>query len=188
MISNVFVDFFTAVSIWELLFIFFAKIIEVSIGTLRVILITKGYRKPGTILAFFEIMLWVFVASSVIYGVTDTPIKGVVYSLGFMAGIYVGSKFEAALAVGKIEIHVISSKSSGLLIVDALRSKGYGVTSIDAHGKDDLRTLLMIYANRKNKQKILNIITEVDQKALIVAQEVSQIQNGYVVSGRSIKK
>ena len=188
MVFNVIVDFFTAVSFWELLFIFLAKIVEVSIGTMRVILITKGYRKPGTILSIFEILLWVFVASVVISGVTETPIKGVVYGLGFAAGVWVGSMIESYLAVGKIEIHVITKVEAGNKIIKVLRDNGYGVTTVDAHGKDDMRTLLMIYANRKNREAILSLVTAADQKALIVAQEVSLIQNGYVIPWRRIGK
>ncbi len=188
MIFNVIIDFFTGVSIWELIFIFFAKILEVSIGTMRMILITKGFRKPATILSFFEIMLWVFVASVVITDVTEIPIKGVVYGLGFSAGVYIGSILENYLAVGKVEIHVISTPTNAKGVVGVLRENGYGVTSIDAHGKDDQRTLLIIYANRKNKEVILKLVTDEDEKALIVTQEVSMIQNGYVIPWRRIRK
>ncbi|QWB95577.1 DUF2179 domain-containing protein [Mycoplasmatota bacterium] len=188
MILNVFIDFFTDVSFWELLFIFFAKIIEVSIGTIRLIMVTKGYKKIGSGLAFIEVLLWVFVASVVIQGVTETPIKGVIYSIGFAVGVYIGSMIENRLAVGKVEIHVISSKPNGLKIVKALRDKGYGVTALDAYGKDDARTLLLIYANRKNKEKLFKLVTDVDEKALIVAQEVSLIQNGHVIPARRIAK
>lgn len=188
MVLSVISDFFTAVPFWELAFIFFAKIIEVTIGTMRVILITKGYRKPGTILAFFEIMLWVFVASTVINGVTETPIKGVVYSIGFVAGIYIGSMLESYLAVGKVEIHAIASETSGNAIVKGLREHGYGATALDAHGKDDNRQLLIIYANRKNKDIIIDLITTIEPTALVVAHEVSLIQNGFVTPWRRIGK
>ncbi len=188
MIFNVIIDFFTGASVWELLFIFFAKIIEVSIGTMRMILTTKGFRKPATLLSFFEIMLWVFVASVVIADVTEIPIKGVVYGLGFAAGVYVGSILENYFAVGKMEVHVISKPQSADKIVKVLRENGYGATAVDAHGKDDQRTLLIIYTNRKNKDTIIKLITEEDEKALIVAQEVSLIQNGYVIPWRRIRK
>ena len=188
MIQNVFIDFFTGVSIWELLLIFIAKIVEVSIGTIRVILITKGYRKPGTLLAVVEILLWVFVASVVISGVADNPIKGVIYSLGFAAGVYIGSLIESRIAVGKMEIHVISSKTSGANIAKVLRRNGYGVTQLAAKGRDLERALLMIYANRKNNEKIIEIIKREDEKALIVAQEVSMIQNGFIMPWKRIGK
>lgn len=181
-------DFITAVPLWELLLILFSKIIEVTIGTMRVILITKGYRKPGTILAVFEILLWVFIASRVIMGITEFPMKGIVYSVGFAIGIYFGSMLETRLAVGKILIHVITSKPSSVEIMRVLRNAGHGVTSIDAQGKDSERVVMMIFANRKNKQTIIDLVDSLDLKAVIVANEVSVVQGGYVSPWRRIAK
>jgi uncharacterized protein YebE (UPF0316 family) len=181
-------NFLTSVPFWELALILFSKIIEVTIGTMRVILITKGYRKPGTILAVFEILLWVFIASRVIMGITEFPMKGIIYSFGFAIGIYFGSMLENRVAVGKVLIHVIASKESADSITKVLRNSGHGVTSLDAHGKDSDRTVLMIFANRKNKQTIIDLIESLDIKALIVANEVNILQGGYVSPWRRIAK
>ena len=180
--------FFTSVSIWELLLILVAKVIEVSIGTMRVILISKGYRKPGTFLAIFEILLWVFIASKVMMGITEYPIKGIMYSLGFALGIYFGSLLENRLAVGKVLIHVICSADDALIAMKALREAGHGVTSIDAHGKDSDRTVLMIFANRKNKNIIIEMIETMNPKALVVSNEVNILQGGYVSPWKRITK
>lgn len=178
----------TAVSIWELIMIFFAKIIEVAIGTMRVILITKGYRKQGTILAIFEILLWVFIASRVIMGIVDYPMKGIVYSLGFAFGVYIGSMLETRLAVGKILVYVITDTDSGKTIVDALRLAGHGVTTLDAHGKDTDRMVMMVFTNRKNKANIIDLVEAINIKAVIVSNEVSILQGGYVSPWRRIAK
>lgn len=181
-------SFLTSVPLWELLLILCAKVIEVSIGTMRVILISKGYRKPGTFLAIFEIFLWVFIASKVIMGITEYPIKGIVYSLGFALGIYFGSLLENRLAVGKVLIHVICSVEDANVAVKALREAGHGVTSIDAHGKDSDRVVLMIFANRKNKSIIIQMIETMNPKALVVSNEVSILQGGYVSPWKRITK
>jgi uncharacterized protein YebE (UPF0316 family) len=181
-------QFFTAVPFWELLLIFVAKIIEVTIGTMRIILISKGYRKQGTALAVVEILLWVFIASSVIQGVSETPIKGIVYSVGFALGVYVGSFIENRVAVGKILLQVISDKVGADMIMRILRANGHGVTSMDAQGKDSDRTVLMVFANRKNKQTIINLIKDADEKALVVANEVSILSGGYVSPWRKLAK
>jgi len=179
---------FNQVSIIELLLILFSKVIEVSMGTMRIILINKGYRKPGSILAFFEVLLWVFVASTVIIGITDAPLKGIVYAFGFALGVYIGSLLENRLAVGKILIHVIASNDEACRIISELRVHGHGVTSLDAHGKDSNRTVLMIFANRKNKHIIIDLIEKTDNKALIVANEVNIVSGGYVSPFRKIAK
>ncbi len=180
--------FFTSVPLWELALIFFSKIIEVSIGTMRVILISKGYKKPGSILGFFEVLLWVFVASTVISGMMEAPLKGIIYALGFAIGVYIGSMIESRVAVGKVLVHVISSKKTSDEIMSVLRQAGHGVTSLDAHGKDDERTVLMVFANRKNKDSIIKLIEATNNKALIVANEVSILQGGFVSPWRRIAK
>jgi uncharacterized protein YebE (UPF0316 family) len=180
--------FLTAVPLWELVLILFSKIIEVTISTMRIILISKGYRKPGTILSFFEIILWVFIASRVIMGIAEYPMKGIVYSVGFAVGVYIGSLLESRVAVGKILIHVISDDDVAKKIMKVLRDNGHGVTSVDAHGKDSDRTVLMVFANRKNKQTIIDLIEATSTKALIVANEVSILQGGYVSPWRRIAK
>ena len=185
---NQFGIFLTSVPLWELALIFFSKIIEVAIGTMRIILISKGYKKPGSILAFFEVLLWIFVASTVIMGMTDAPLKGIIYALGFAIGVYIGSIIENKVAVGKILIHVISSKESSIDIISVLRQSGHGVTSLDAHGKDSDRVVLMIFANRKNKQTIIDLIESINSKAVIVANEVSIVSGGYVSPWRKIAK
>ncbi|MDO9629018.1 MAG: DUF5698 domain-containing protein [Acholeplasmataceae bacterium] len=181
-------NFLTSVPLWELALIFFSKIIEVAIGTMRIILISKGYKKPGSILAFFEVLLWIFVASTVIMGMTNAPLKGIIYALGFAIGVYIGSIIENKVAVGKILIHVITSKESSVDIISVLRQSGHGVTSLDAHGKDSDRVVLMIFANRKNKQSIITLIESINSKAVIVANEVSIVSGGYVSPWRKLAK
>lgn len=181
-------NFFTQVPLWELIIILVAKVIEVALGTMRVILIGKGFRKPGTILAVFEILLWVFIASTVINGIQETPIKGVVYSVGFAIGVYIGSVLENKLAVGQILIHVITDEASSVNITHAIRSAGHGVTALDGKGMEGSRNVLMIFANRKNRQSIMRMVEDIDSKAVVVSNEVSQIRGGYVSAFRHLAK
>jgi uncharacterized protein YebE (UPF0316 family) len=185
---NDILNFLTSVPLWELALIFFAKIVEVTIGTMRIILIGKGFRKPGTLLAIFEIFLWVFIASRVIMGISETPMKGIIYSFGFATGVYIGSLLENRLAVGKVLIHVIVDPKDGIDMMSALRKEGHGVTSLDAHGKDSDKMVLMIFANRKNKNVITKLIETLNPKALIVSNEVSFVHGGYVSPWRRIAK
>ncbi|MCU0105260.1 DUF5698 domain-containing protein [Acholeplasma vituli] len=177
---NNFVEMLTITPISELLLIFIAKIIEVSIGTMRIILISKGYRKIGTSLAIIEIFLWVFVASSVINGISESPMKGVSYSFGFAAGVYVGSLIEQKLAFGKVMIQTITSKALSNDIASLLRASGFGVTTLQAMGKDDEKTMLMIYANRRDAGKAVHIIKSVHEAAVIVSNEISNVSGGYI--------
>jgi uncharacterized protein YebE (UPF0316 family) len=182
------VRFFTAASGWELLLIFVSKVVEVSLGTVRLILINKGYRREGTILSFFEIILWTFIASRVIMGIAEAPIKGIVYSIGFSMGIYLGSRIESYIALGKVMIQTIISKENSPAMTALLREKGYAVTSIEAQGRDSDKTVLMIFANRKGKGEIIAEIHRIDGTAMIITNDISTLHGGYVPPARGLIK
>ncbi|MDL2228961.1 DUF5698 domain-containing protein [Treponema sp. OttesenSCG-928-L16] len=182
------VHFFTAVSVLELFLIFISKVIEVAMGTLRGILINKGYRKHGTILAFFEIILWVFVASRVINGIAEAPIKGIVYSIGFALGVNIGSRLENYIALGKVLVQTIVSKENSGIMASELRGKGYAVTTVEARGRDSEKTVLMIFANRKGKEDIIREIHKTDGTAMIITNDISLLHGGYIAPGKGAAK
>ncbi|MBI9009903.1 MAG: DUF2179 domain-containing protein [Tenericutes bacterium] len=181
-------NFLTSVPLWEIGLIFVAKVIEVAISTLRIIYINKGFRTLGTILSLVEIFLWVFIASRVIVGVAEAPLKGIIYGIGFSAGIYVGSILETKLAVGKIYVQAIIMREEAAKVVKAIRDAGYGVTVMAAQGKNKSRKVLMIFSSRKNKKALIDLITTLDDDALIVVNEVSIIKGGYSNSFRRLAK
>jgi uncharacterized protein YebE (UPF0316 family) len=182
------VRFFTSAPIWELALILVSKIIEVTMETLRIILVNKGYRKQGAIIAFFELLLWVFIASRVITGITAAPLKGVVYSLGYAIGVYLGSRLESRIAIGKILVQTITSEEIGAVMAQTLRQKGYGVTTIRAKGKDSNKMVLMIFANRRGKEEIIRSIQKIDADAMIETNDVSTLHGGYISPLKHILK
>jgi uncharacterized protein YebE (UPF0316 family) len=181
-------SFFTSVTLLEAVIILVAKVIEVSVSTLRIILIGKGYRKPGTALAMVEILLWVFIASSVITGIQEAPIKGIIYSIGFATGVYLGSIIEDKIGVGRILIQSIVMKEEAKNVLNALRDAGHAVTSVDAYGKYKERVVILIFANRKNKKNIIHLINETDDDALIVTNDVSMVSGGFISPWRRLIK
>jgi uncharacterized protein YebE (UPF0316 family) len=183
------IHLFSMVSVWELLLILCGKTTEVTIATLRVILINKGYRTFGTILSFFEIALWVTMASNVLVGLTEAPIKGIVYGIGFSLGVFLGSCVESKLALGKVLIETIVSKENSGAVIAELRSKGHAVTTVEARGRDSEKMVLKIFANRKGKDEIIKQIHEKDGTAMIIANDISTLQGGYISPrGKSIFK
>lgn len=177
---NAFWNMNTLMIVLDFCGIFLAKIIEVSIGTLRSILIVKGYRKIAVLLALVEITIWVFVASRVITGLTESPYKGVAYALGFAAGIYCGSILEEKLAFGKILIQVITNEEKGILLCTTLREKGLGVTTMKAEGITDQKKVLMIYTNRRGSNKVIEDIQAIDSTAVIVRNDISSMTGGHM--------
>ncbi|WP_051624201.1 DUF5698 domain-containing protein [Clostridium akagii] len=89
--------------------IFSCKIIEVSFATLRMVLITKGEKFKGAIMALFEITIWLVVSANVLSNLATDPMKGVMYALGYVVGNYMGSLVEEKIAIGVITATIITS-------------------------------------------------------------------------------
>jgi len=179
------VQFLTAAPWWELLIIFFAKIVEVSLGTVRMILVNKGYRNQSVLFSLIEIFMWVFIASTVINNIDGAPIKGIVYGLGFAAGVYFGSIIETKLAFGMVLVETIASAKNGILIADRLRSIGYGVTTIVGQGRSEERLVIKVFARRRNSEDVMKEILKIDEAALIIREDIKDITGGYVIRSRS---
>lgn len=187
LIFSGFTDFFTSVPWYTLLFIFIAKNIEVTIGTLRVILITRGYRLIGSILAMMEIFIWVFVAGSVLSDISSTPIKAVVYSIAFTTGVFFGSLLESKIAFGTVLIEAITSEALGECVASKLRELGHGVTTISGMGKDQPKVIVKIIAKRKLFHEINQEILKIDEKAVIIKGDVVGLKGGYLRSRSPFK-
>ena len=176
----------TSITPLEFIFILVAKVAERTVSTLRLILINKGYRREGTILSFIEILLWTFVASRVIVGVAEAPLKGIAYSIGFSIGIYLGSRIESYIAMGQVLIQAIIGEEHSAQITSSLREKGFAVTTIDAHGRDSAKTVLMIFANRKGKEGIISEIHMLDESAMIITNDITALQGGTISTVRKM--
>jgi uncharacterized protein YebE (UPF0316 family) len=161
------------------LFITFLKIIEVSISTVRIVLITKGERKIGSFIAFFEVSLWVVVVSTVLNGIADDPFKIIAYALGFAIGNYLGSVVEEKIGIGLSEVTVIVREEQGLALATELRDKGLAVTAIQGEGRTHPRTLLMMYIPRKKVRSTVEIIKNTQENAVITVSEKKPIYGGY---------
>ena len=183
-----FIEFLTAATLLELSVIFFAKIIEVTLGTLRLILLNNGYRREATMISFLGILLWTFVASRVIIGIAEAPIKGIVYSFGFCIGVYLGSRIEGFIAMGRVLIQTIVAKENAESTITCLREKGYVVTTMEARGRDSEKMVLMIFAYRKGKEEIIAEIMQLDKTAMIVTNDVSTLHGGIIADARKLQK
>lgn len=160
-------------------FILCAKIIEVSLGTVRIVLITKGERLVGAVIGFFEILLWVFVASSVIKDISTDPFKGVIYALGFAIGNYVGSWIEEKIGIGLSEVQVIVKEEHGNDLAEMLRIENYAVTLIRGEGKTCDRYILLMFIPRKKVPEVIKQIRKVQENAVITVSETKPIYGGY---------
>ncbi len=164
--------------------IFFAKIIEVSIGTTRIVLITRGERVIGACLGFFEVMIWLALVSTVLLNIADDPIKALVYALGFAVGNYVGSLLENRLGIGNVRVEAIVLEKHGDELVKCIREKGYAVTVLEGKGMNYNRKVLIMNIKRKNYGSVVDMIKAVQENVVITINDIKPVYGGYGILKR----
>lgn len=163
----------------QLLFIFFARITDVSLGTIRMILIVRGDKWPAAIIGFVEIMVYT-VALGMVVGALSDPVKLVVFCLGFSLGVIVGSVIEDRLALGYRGVQVIIDRDHSY-IVDELREEGFPVTTWEAEGKLGPKMVLSMVLKRQLARNVTAYITEREPDAFVVFMEPKHFRGGYIL-------
>ncbi|HCX03439.1 MAG TPA: hypothetical protein DHM42_03055 [Clostridiales bacterium] len=160
--------------------IFFAKIFEVSIGTLRIVLVSKGQKAKAALIAFVECIIWVLVVSTVLVDITSDPIKVVIYCAAFAIGNYIGVTLENRLAMGLSSIQVITEVEEGNELAKLLRDNNFGVTVMRGEGKEKEKEILVLHLKRKRITEAVNLIHSQIENALITVNEVKVVRGGYI--------
>jgi len=161
------------------LIIFFVKIIEVAMATVRIVMITKGEKIKGSIIGFFEVFIWVILTATVLVDITKDPFKIIVYALAFAFGNYFGSIFETRLGLGTVKIEAVIPKTKGKEISKALRDRGFGVTALDAYGRDERREILYMHVPRKKMEATVKLIKSFEGNMMITINETKPVYGGH---------
>ncbi len=154
-----------------------AKIVEISMMTFRYVMITKGERLIGSVIGFFEVMLWLLIVSSVLTNIKEDPIKIFVYALGFSIGIYVGGLIEEKIGIGTVKIEAIVA--SDYEMADEIRKNGYAVTVVEGKGMNYDREILILNVRRKESKKVIETIKKLDKDAVITTSDIKPVNGGY---------
>jgi len=159
--------------------IFFVRILDVSMGTLRTVITVKGKNLYASLVGFVEVFIWFLVVKEALNTDETSIWIAVAYSLGFATGTYIGGILSKKLIDGNLSVQVITSN---LNMVDTLRKEGYGVTVMDVEGKDKEidRYMLFIQINKKSMTHLQRSIKNIDSSAFIVVNETKFIENGFI--------
>lgn len=158
------------------LFVFAARVADVSLGTLRTIAIVHGRTLMSFWLGFFESAIWLVVVSTIVQSVSEQPALGIIYALGFATGNLVGIKVEKIIAMGHLILRVISRKNPDI-IAERLRNQGYRVTSFKGEGKTGQVTELYIVCRRLDLKKLLFDVLALDSEAFYVTEQAGVVSN-----------
>ena len=180
MILNVFLFNDSDIFTWVILpiLIFLSRIADQSIGTMRLIFLSKGYRFIAPLLGFFEVIIWL-VAVSQIMKHLDNVICYIAYGAGFAMGNFIGMTLEERISIGSVLVRIIPTVNSDVLI-ERLREKNFGLTTIDAEGSQGSVRVFISIINRKDLKEYISIINEINPKAFYTIEDVRTINQGIV--------
>jgi uncharacterized protein YebE (UPF0316 family) len=159
------------------LLIFLARIVDQTIGTLRLIFSAKGLKNLAPFFAFFESIIWLIAISQIMKNL-DNVFCYVAFAAGYATGNYFGILLEEKISVGTAVIRVIPKKDTSALI-EYLRSQNYGVTVVNVDGMNGPTKMLFTTILRKDAKKVINIIKEFNPTAFYTIDEVKTVSGGY---------
>jgi len=155
------------------LLIFLARLMDVSLATVRHILIFRGMKKVVPVFAFIEVSIWLLAIAQVMQNLSNVACF-LAFALGFSAGTYVGMVIEERLALGFQLVRVIFAGDSNELR-DSLKQEGYGVTTIDARGARGAVEILLIVSARRRLFKLLDLLAKLDPKPFFTVEDVRSV-------------
>ncbi len=158
------------------LLIFLARVTDVSIGTMRIIFVSRGQRLIAPVLGFFEVLIWLLAIRQIMQNLNN-PATYIAYAAGFATGNYFGMYLEERLAIGMLVIRLITTKDTHEL-VEHLHAAGYGVTSVDAEGATGRVKLIYTIIKRKNFPNVMDIISQSHPQAFVSVEEIQSASQG----------
>lgn len=167
---------------WGPVLIFLLRAVDVSLQTIRVLLVVRGARILAPLLAFFEILIWVLAAGAVIQNLGSVW-HAVGYAGGFSAGTVVGMWIENRLALGVSSVRAFSRGRQRELVIE-LRDRGYGVTEQRGRGRHGPVAVLHAVVRRRDIGDVIQIIERHDPDAFVTVQNDAVIGRGWLYRDR----
>ncbi len=157
-----------------------AKILEITIQSLKTCMMVKGERLKAAGLGFIECAIWGLVISTIISTLGDDLFLLVFYCIGYATGLFLGSTIESKIALGTSNLEIIANDNSTAKITAYLKEHNYGYTVLEGHGSKDKMNMIFIVLARKEAGRVLKELRlECDNKLFVAVSEVSKYAGGY---------
>jgi uncharacterized protein YebE (UPF0316 family) len=146
-----------------------ARIIDVSLDTIRMVSVVQGRRGFAAVLGFFQAVVFICAAGKVLLNMNQ-PVYALAYGLGFATGTYLGMLIEQRLAFGKQLVFFITLK--GPELAEVLRAADYRVAEVKGHtGEGDL-TIICVEILRREAQKLIRLASVVDERCAFIVHDI----------------
>ncbi len=156
--------------------IFLSRITDVSLGTVRLIFVSRGMKYLAPIVGFFEVLIWILVIGQIMQNLSN-PICYIAYAGGFATGNFVGLLIAEKLSLGMVLIRVITPKEIGGL-VECLKQKRCGVTSIEGQGANGPVEIVFTIVPRRDVGTVVELVKKLNPQAFYTIEEVDFAERG----------
>ena len=157
-----------------------AKIVEITIQSLKTCMMVKGQRLKAAFLGFVECAIWGIVISTIIGTLGDNILLLAFYCVGYAVGLFLGSTLENKIALGTSNLQLIANDENTGKIIEYLKSNSRGYTVFDGQGsKDKMNMILIVLARREAARTLKEIRALCSNNVFVVASEVSKYAGGY---------
>ena len=164
-------------SLYAAILIFGLRCVDVSLGTVRVILTIQGRRTIAALIGFVEVSIFVTAVATVVSGPLDV-FRVLGYGLGFAAGTYLGMTIDRRLALGDVVLRAITTSFEAL--TSALTDAGFGVTLVQGRGgRGSAVGVIFSVCHRRQLPEMVRLVCQVDPNATITVEEVRQRLHGH---------
>ena len=158
--------------------IFCARILDVSLGTLRTIITVKGKNFYAALIGFIEICIWFTIVREALNTNEQSWFIMLAYAGGYATGTYIGGVISSKIVRGTLSVQIITDNYD---LISIIRDSGYAVSVMDIHGQDEKgKYMLYIEVNNKSYNDLRKIIQKNDNKAFVVVNETKYVQNGFI--------
>lgn len=163
---------------WGALFIYLARIVDVSCDTMRVLFTVRGKRGIAGVLGFFQALIWILAVGAAIRHL-DSVIHVLAYAGGYATGTMTGITIERFVAYGVAQVRIVT-RASGSQIATTLRDMGFGVTQSIGEGRAGAVEVLHTIVQRSQVDDVLQVVDTFDPVAMVTVEEPRAVRGGFV--------
>lgn len=152
------------------LLIFFARVCDVSLGTIRIIFISKGIKYLAPVVGFFEILIWIMAISQIMQNLSNVYYY-LFYASGFAMGNFVGIILDEKLSIGNVIVRIIT-RHDAVELVNALKQLKFGITVLDAEGSKGQVKVIFSVVKRQNVANVIKLVKKYNPQAFYSVEDI----------------
>ena len=161
--------------------IFFSRILDVSLGTLRMIYTVQGSKRTASVIGFFEVLIWFLVVRNAFNSSESGLILAVAYAGGYAAGTYTGGFLADKFIKGTVDVQVVTAGRDDALI-EAIHREGFAVSAVNVNESEFSGEKYMLFAevNASSLEQFRQVVYEYEPGAFITVHETKHVYNGFI--------